>query len=97
MDSFLGQTCPIVPKDKLLARLDGNRDAPTVPTGLLLFAQGDCVHSVLQKLPYKNIGAFIQMVGQDIQHTAKIDLKVIAVFVVRGCLGDGCWYWCFCV
>ena len=65
----------IVLEDHLLAGVQGDDDAAAGPGGLFFSPQGDGVDAVLEQLPEEDIGAFVEVVGEDIQHTAQVHLE----------------------
>ena len=70
VDALLAESRAVVPKNQAAARLHGDGDLPAGPVRLFLLPQGDGVHAVLQQLPEEYIRAFVQVVGQHIQHPA---------------------------
>lgn len=79
VDALLAEPRAVVPKNQAAARFHGDGDLSAVPVRLFLLPQGDGVHAVLQQFPEEHIRAFIQVVGQHVQHPAQIYLKMIGV------------------
>ena len=79
VDALLAQARAVIPENQAAVRLHSDGDFSSVPIRLRLLPQGDGVHAVLQQLPEEHIRAFIQVVGQYIQHSAQIYLKMIGV------------------
>ena len=84
VDLLLGEAGSVIPQHQLFPRGEGDGDAPSAPFRLAFFSQGDGVDAVLQQLPQEDIGTFIQVVGEDIQHPPKIHLEAEGAF--RGVL-----------
>ena len=70
MDLLPGEAGPVVLKNQAGPRIQADGQTAAGPGGLAFFPQRNGVHSVLHQFPKKDIGAFIEVVGQDVQHPA---------------------------
>ena len=75
MDLLPGEPRAVVPEGQSGPGVQADGDASVLPGGLAFFPQGDGVHPVLQQFPEEDIGAFVQVVGEDVQHPAQVDLE----------------------